>query len=306
MNWKYFVKGILKGIQTPFFNVGSLFEEIINSVEDEKNNQWQDSVDAILKKIEQETLQKFNHMESEMQFLILSQIPGCFSEKQNIKLNEIIKQIQNDMTENDRFQSTNILLKELFSIMQEASDEMFNTWIRNQLVFTNSEIVKIKNRLIANTPLSVPLLKYLGKSVKKCSDKNVPYQTPNLLLALFSKQDSILLRAFNEAEKDLGNKYLYKIKKYIDTEQQILNMENDFVSFDWMELESVKNAQQEAYCDNSPIIMEKHLALGVLKSTNSNTINIIKNNLDMKYDEIINYIDNQPAFRLKGTLITEL
>lgn len=306
MNWKYFVKGILKGIQTPFFNVGSLFEEIINSVEDEKNNQWQDSVDAILKKIEQETLLKFNHMESEMQFLILSQIPGCFSEKQNIKLKEIINKIQKDMTENDRFQSTNILLKELFSIMQEASDEMFNTWIRNQLVFTNSEIVKIKNRLIANTPLSVPLLKYLGKSVKKCSDKNVPYQTPNLLLALFTKQDSILLRSFNEIEKDLGNKYLYKIKKYIDTEQQILNMENDFLAFDWMELESIKNAQQEAYCDNSPIIMEKHLSLGVLKNTNSNTINIIKNNLDMKYDEIINYINNQPAFRLKGTLITEL
>ncbi len=306
MNWKYFVKGILKGIQTPFFNVGSLFEEIINSLEDEKNNQWQDSVDAILKKIEQETLQKFNHMESEMQFLILSQIPGCFSEKQNIKINEIIKQIQNDMTEHDRFQSTNMLLKELFSIMQEASDEMFNTWIRNQLVFTNSEIVKIKNRLIANTPLSVPLLKYLGKSVKKCSDKNVPYQTPNLLLALFTKQDSILLKAFNEVEKDLGNKYLYKIKKYIDTEQQVLNMDNDFVSFDWMELESVKNAQKEAYCDNSPIIMEKHLSLGILKNTNSNTISIIKNNLDMKYDEIINYINNQPAFRLKGTLITEL
>lgn len=306
MKWKYFVKGILKGIQTPFFNVGSLFEEIINSVEDEKNNQWQDSVDAILKKIEQETLEKFNHMESEMQILILSQIPGCFSEKQNIKLNEIINKIQNGMTENDRYQTTNILFKELFSIMQEASDEMFNTWIRNQLVFTNSEIVKIKNRLIANTPLSVPLLKYLGKSVKKCSDKNVPYQTPNLLLALFSKQDSILLRAFNEVEKDLGNKYLYKIKKYIDTEQQILNMENDFVSFDWMELESVKNAQQEAYCDNSPVIMEKHLSLGILKNTNSNTISIIKNNLDMKYDEIINYINNQPAFRLKGTLITEL
>jgi hypothetical protein len=141
------------------------------------------------------------------------------------------------------------------------------------------EILKKLGKIGQNTVrISDELLKVLNESRRSCKERNIPFRTPNLFLPLFKMDNSLVKRSMDKIQENLGQKYEQALTLYIVNEQPKLESQNKYQSFDWYEREDIRLAQEEAFNEEYPVITEKHLLLGILRS-NSRTSKEIRDQL---------------------------
>lgn len=307
MNWKNVAKGILKGIQIPIVSPIPLIEEMLfNATEEEKNQEWKEKIESLLLKIDRNIIENLEKLENSSQLLAFSQIPLIFSKETKNKIYTILTNASNADSQEEQNQLINEFFEQIVSILGDIDIQGLNTKIEEFFKAEKEEIVVIKNRLISLTPISNYLLERINESVKYCKNKNIPYQTPNLLLALFNIPNSLAKRALDKLEDGLGDKYHKKIDYYVNFKQPQKIKEEMFQQFDWSGSEWGRLAKIEAFNDGYPVVAEKHMLLGILQSENSSTIETIKNKLGNNFLILLDIIKKESPFRKIQTNISDL
>ena len=153
---------------------------------------------------------------------------------------------------------------------------------------------KRKGEYVRSIPVSRPLLVRLEASRKTCEEADIPYRTPNLLLALLQPDRHLTRKIFNRIENGLGDLLYKSFLSYISEEQPSLEAGRGYTSFDWYEREDVMIGQREANADGHPVVAEKHLLLGILQ-TNSKTVEDLRAMLGEKFQILLEMLRNEAA-----------
>lgn len=307
MNWKNVVKGILKGIQIPIFSPIPLSEELLfNAFDEKKDQEWKVKIESLLMHIDKNTIANLEKLENSFQFIVFSQIPLMFSDKTKSELDTILKNLSNTNSQEEQNQIINEFWEQVMSNLSKLDIQMLNTKIEEYFETEKAEIEIIKKRLISLTPISKGLLDYINESINDCKTKNIPYQTPNLLLSLFQIHNSLLKQSFDKLENGLGDEYYKKIEYYVRFKQSLKLKGKFFKQFDWSETEWGQLSKIEAFNEGYPIVVEKFLLLGILQSKNSGTIKKIKEELGDKFPTLLTLIKEELPFKMEFTDISNL
>jgi hypothetical protein len=128
------------------------------------------------------------------------------------------------------------------------------------------------------------LLACLDASRKKSRSQNVPFRTPNLLLTLFDMPNSLTLKAFTSVRSGFATELVQTLRDFVARTQVPVDRETGrwFAAVEWSQHECVQIAAEEARNDKCPLVMEKHLLLGVLQSSSSRTVEWLRAKLGTK------------------------
>jgi ATP-dependent Clp protease ATP-binding subunit ClpA len=128
---------------------------------------------------------------------------------------------------------------------------------------------------LVSVQLSHSLLNILESSKQKARQMNTKYYTPFPLLALLESSNEVA-EYFNQVREGLAEEFIGKLKNYIDNTLTKSAKKEKFKDFTWEEIEIVRVAFIYAQQDNSLEISEKHLLLGILEDSKSQTIEQMK------------------------------
>jgi len=104
------------------------------------------------------------------------------------------------------------------------------------------------------------LLKCLNGSRMQCIKQDVPFRTPNVMLALLDMDSGFTEKTFNAAKSGFGSSLRNKLRLFATGRQTYIDrkMGRRHDSSDWFEYEFMQLAAAEARREGCPILMEKH------------------------------------------------
>jgi hypothetical protein len=132
--------------------------------------------------------------------------------------------------------------------------------------------------------LSAEVLAALNDHKEICQQRDVPFYTASLFLALL-KIDGITQRLLEELERGIVPKLCEALNTYINKE--LPSYKERFSNFEWEELEQISQSKIFAIKDGYNEVKEKHLLLGFL-NTESKTCERLKAKLGKEnFDSLI-------------------
>lgn len=162
-----------------------------------------------------------------------------------------------------------------------------------------SDILNAKNPEIKIDSALLAILE-LYKDV--CRQKNQPFHTPSILLALLAIKNGIASRAFEDLESGLARFISDKLQDYVN--HSLPSFGGNFIDFDWMDRTELRKALVIATNIGGSMVSEKSLLLSVL-GTESNTVLALKKLLGgekfAKLVSIVESMSEEPASHPKGT-----
>lgn len=138
-----------------------------------------------------------------------------------------------------------------------------------------------------------PVLAHLTAVRETYKTEATPFRISNVLLALLDLPDGMTGRIFDSARRGLCSSLARELRAFI-WETQIPSDRGQgrpYTDVDWYQQEFVQIAGQEASREKCLVITEKHLLLGVLQSTSSNTVKWLRARLgDREFNKLIEQI----------------
>jgi DNA-binding winged helix-turn-helix (wHTH) protein len=119
-----------------------------------------------------------------------------------------------------------------------------------------------------------PVLAHLTAARETFKTEGAPFRISNVLLALLDLPGGMTGRMFDSIRSGLSSSLAQELRSFIRETQIPTDRERGrpYTAVDWHQQQFVQIAAQEASRENCPVVIEKHLLLGVLQSTSSNTI----------------------------------
>ncbi len=156
---------------------------------------------------------------------------------------------------------------------------------------------KLSPLRINDAPTAVPavtidstLLDSLNSSRRSCIEQDVPFRTTNLMLTLLNMTSGFTEKALNSAKSGLGTSLRRRLRQFTTRTQPYIDRKKGLQHKDieWFDLECMQKAADEARNDRCPVIMEKHLLLGILQSTTSRMVQSLRAHMSPKeFDTLI-------------------
>ncbi|MFZ0592624.1 MAG: hypothetical protein WAM39_19355 [Bryobacteraceae bacterium] len=128
----------------------------------------------------------------------------------------------------------------------------------------------------------------------ECAKKDVPFQTPSVLLALLNVPGSTLAKALDEIKRDLSTKLLGLVNAHLEIQTQAAGTSIGFRPFRWDERADMQAARKLAALDRSGLILQKHVLLAVLEG-NSRTKQDLEEALGERFSELIEKVRALPV-----------
>lgn len=147
------------------------------------------------------------------------------------------------------------------------------------------------NHTALRIPIDERVLALLDLAKREMARQNLRFLTPSLLLVLLGLNRPV--SCFERVRPGLSSILRKRLLHYVSEKLPCEGL--SFVPFEWGDLDQVKKAEEFALLDQSPVITDKHLLLGVIESGGS-TIRSLQSVLKEDFSKLVEVISELPAF----------
>jgi Clp amino terminal domain, pathogenicity island component len=144
----------------------------------------------------------------------------------------------------------------------------------------------------ARPPIEARVLAILDLEKEQSMRRDIPFKSPNLLLALLRLPGGFAERAFDGLAAGLAGELRQLFAEYVASDGA--RQEGGFSDFSWYDRPEVRHAQQFARDMNAQFTDDRHLLLSVLDSQ-SNTVGGLRRRLgDDRFNHLVEIVRSLP------------
>jgi hypothetical protein len=143
----------------------------------------------------------------------------------------------------------------------------------------------VGEELTAGPPIEARVLAILDLEKEQSMRRDIPFMTPNLLLALLRLPGGFAERAFDGVKEGLAGYFRQFFAEFVASD--VARQEGGFSEFRWYDLPQVRHAQQLASDMNAQFTDDRHLLLSVLDSQSNTVVGLRRRLGDDKFNQLV-------------------
>lgn len=264
-----FAHAILSGLGGVTFGVTDAIESLtIDAIERSEDEAWKTRIELLLNSIDDHLRTQIENLNSsDDRVLVLSNLLGTLTDE---KQKEIQQASHNGNGEE--------VLAQVLTALEDAGAELRNRSLERALNRFERDHESMRRALVYALPILVEIERALKQQIKGCEERNVPFRTPHILLALLQLPESFSVFCLNQVQLDFAQFVKQKLIDFV-ARQPEREKNYSFQQTDLNQNEIILAAKELAFHEAAPLVTERHILCALLETQNLNTIEMIRSKL---------------------------